>query len=114
LTHLQAVRTPPAAAAPVIPKAGNTAGGKKNQSVTYTIIGVNAAASGAMSVSAHTAPMNSRHLLRVASITSVAFLADGKGERVEQRKAAGQPRRWEAKRRPSSRTPVSDRFRFAA
>jgi hypothetical protein len=112
LSHLQAVRTPPAAAAPDIPKAGNTAGGKKNQSVTYTIIGVNAAASGAMS--AHTARMNSRHLLRVASITSVAFLADGKGERVEQRKAAGQPRRWEAKRRPSSRTPVSDRFRFAA
>jgi hypothetical protein len=58
--------------------------------------------------------MDTRHLLRVASITSAAFLADGKGDRVEQRKPAAQPRRWEAKSRPSSHTPVSDRFRFAA
>jgi len=58
--------------------------------------------------------MDTRHLLRVASITSVAFLADGKADRVTQRKAAAQPRRWEAKSRSSTRTPVSDRFRFAA
>jgi len=58
--------------------------------------------------------MDTRHLLRVASITSVAFLADGKADRVEQGKAATQPRRWEAKRRSPSRRPVSNRFRFAA
>jgi len=39
--------------------------------------------------------------------------ADGKVDRA-QRKAAAQPRRWEAKSRSSTRTPVSDRFRFAA
>jgi hypothetical protein len=57
--------------------------------------------------------MNTRHLLRIASITSAAFLADGTRRQGDQAKAVSQPRRWEAKAKTPS-TPVSDRFRFAA
>jgi len=51
----------------------------------------------------HDAHMDTRHLLRIASITSAAFLGDVRRHSVERRKTIAQPWRGERRLRTANR-----------